>query len=246
MIARTDRCIIRGMPAPAHLLDRPIWHSLTGAHAPLALGDGPALRYRPDIHFFAAAPDDGPASLAALVRLLPSGGTLGLLQADAIDLPPGTRIRSRAAINQMVLTALTTTGAPITFDDLTDADAPDMLALATLTVPGPFFAETHRLGAFIGLRRDGRLIAMAGERTKPPGFTEVSAVCTHPDHRGQGLARALMQIVIARILARREAAFLHVYASNTGAIALYEALGFHFRREMLYTVLEGASATTRS
>ncbi|MEN2785942.1 GNAT family N-acetyltransferase [Sphingomonas qilianensis] len=223
-----------------HPLDRPIWHSLTGAHAPLALGYGDALRYRPEAHFFAAAPDDCRASLVALARLLPLDGTLGLVQADAIDAPPGTHIRSRVAINQMVLTALTTAGAPIAFDDLGDADAPDMLALATLTAPGPFFAETHRLGAFIGVRHHGQLIAMAGERTRPPGFTEISAVCTHPDHRGRGFARALMQIAIARILARGDAAFLHVYGHNEGAVALYEALGFRFRREMIYTILEAA------
>jgi predicted GNAT family acetyltransferase len=240
MIVAPDRCIIRTMTLAAHPLDRPIWHSLTGAHAPLARGSGAALGYHPAIHFFAAAPDDSPASLAALARLLPPDGTLGLLQAEAIDPPPGTQIRSRATINQMVLTALTTTGTPIAFDDLGDADAAAMVALATLTAPGPFFAETHRLGDFIGVRRAGRLIAMAGERCKPAGFTEVSAVCTHPDHRGRGLARALMQIVIARILARGEAAFLHVYAHNAGAIALYEALGFRFRREMIYTVLERA------
>ncbi|MEG3087902.1 GNAT family N-acetyltransferase [Sphingomonas sp. PB4P5] len=228
------------MAPPAHPLDRPIWHSLSGPHAPLALGDGTARRYRPDIHFFAATPDDGPDSLVALARLRPAGGTLGLLQAEASDPPPGTRIRSRATINQMVLTDLTTTGATSAFDELGDRDAPDMFALATLTAPGPFFAETHRLGAFIGVRHERELIAMAGERTKPPGFTEVSAVCTHPAHRGQGLARALMQIVIARILARGDAAFLHVYATNTGAITLYEALGFRFRREMLYTILEDA------
>ena len=226
------------MTTLAHPLDRPIWHSLTGVHAHLALGDDAALRYQPDIHFFAAAPDDSPISTAALARHMPAGGTLGLLQADAIAAPPGTQLRSCATINQMVLTALTSDGSPIEFLELTDTDAPDMLALATLTAPGPFFPETHRLGAFIGIRHDGQLIAMAGERTRPTGFTEVSAVCTHPDHRGRGHARALMHIVIARILARGEAAFLHVYASNTGAIALYEALGFRFRRAMIYTILE--------
>ncbi|MEI9963878.1 MAG: GNAT family N-acetyltransferase [Caulobacteraceae bacterium] len=105
-----------------------------------------------------------------------------------------------------------------------------MLALATLTQPGPFFARTHQLGDFIGVKQEGRLVAMAGERMRPTGFTEVSGVCTHPDWRGRGYAAGLMRLVAARILARGETPFLHVYASNTGAIALYEALGFRLRR----------------
>lgn len=232
------------MTTTSHPLDRPVWNALTTGQAQLAIGDAAALRFTPDVHFFAAAVDNDPPALAALSRLLPLGGTIGLVEADDMPVPPITKLRSRAIINQMVLTSLNTSGAAIAFDDLGDADAADMLALATLTAPGPFFANTHRLGNFIGLRRDGQLIAMAGERTRPTGFTEVSAVCTHPDHRGGGLARALMQVVIQRILARGEAAFLHVYPDNPGAIGLYEALGFRFRRAMLYTVLEGAVRPT--
>ena len=89
-----------------------------------------------------------------------------------------------------------------------------MLALATLTRPGPFFARTHQLGAFIGVKQDGRLVAMAGERMQPTGFTEVSGVCTHPDPRGRGYAGGLMRQVAARILARGETPFLHAYADN--------------------------------
>ena len=123
----------------------------------------------------------------------------------------------------------------------TEADAPEMLALATLTKPGPFFDKTHRLGDFIGVKRDGRLIAMAGERMKPAGFTEVSGVCTHPDFRGQGLAGGLMRIVTERILARGEQALLHAYADNTGAIALYETLGFSIRSPVS-VILTGPNA----
>ena len=113
-----------------------------------------------------------------------------------------------------------------------------MLALARLTRPGPFSARTHRLGAFIGVKLDGRLVAMAGERMKPDGFTEVSGVCTHPDHRGRGYAGGLMRLVARRILERGETAFLHAYESNIGAIALYESLGFRRRRTVILTVLK--------
>lgn len=226
------------MTTTPHPLDRPVWNALTTGQAQLAIGDAAALRFTPDVHFFAAAADSEPPTLAALARLLSTDGAIGLLEAEDMPTPQGTKVRSRTIINQMVLTSLNASGTPMTFADLSDADAPEMLALATLTAPGPFFANTHRLGDFIGLRRDGRLVAMAGERTKPVGFTEVSAICTHPDHRGGGLARALMQVVIQRILARGEAAFLHVYPDNLGAITLYKALGFRFRRAMIYTVLE--------
>lgn len=121
---------------------------------------------------------------------------------------------------------------PLDFLELGDPDAPEMLALATLTEPGPFFANTHRLGGFIGIREGSRLVAMAGERMKLPGYTEVSGVCTHPDFRGRGYAGRLMRIVAARIIAQGDRPFLHAYADNQGAIALYETLGFRPRSEM--------------
>jgi predicted GNAT family acetyltransferase len=127
---------------------------------------------------------------------------------------------------------------PFEIVPLTEDDAPEMLALATLTRPGPFARRTHQLGDFVGVKADGRLIAMAGERLRMPGMTEVSGVCTHPEHRGRGYAAGLMRHVAGKILARGEVPFLHAYASNTGAIGLYETLGYRVRREVLVTVLE--------
>ena len=112
-----------------------------------------------------------------------------------------------------------------------------MLALARLTKPGPFFSRTHELGDFVGVKEAGELVAMAGERLKLPGFTEVSGVCTRPGHRGRGYAAALMRLVASRIVARGETPFLHAYAHNTGAIGLYETLGFRVRRVMTLTEL---------
>ena len=117
------------------------------------------------------------------------------------------------------------------------SDAAEMLALATLTKPGPFFENTHRLGGFIGVRIDGRLAAMAGERMKPEGFTEVSGVCTHPDFRGRGLGAALSRVVANRILARGETPFLHAWHDNAAAIGLYERLGFRLRAKVNVAVL---------
>lgn len=133
-----------------------------------------------------------------------------------------------------------TPAAPLpgfSFVELTEADAPAMLALATLTEPGPFFRHTNRLGDFIGVKQGVALVAMAGERLRPPGYTEVSGVCTHPAHRGQGHAGALMREVAARIAGRGDTPFLTVYRENAGAIALYETLGFRIRRALTLTAL---------
>ncbi len=224
---------------PNHPLDRPVWSALTSRQSALAIGDARALRFDPDYALFAAAADDSPEAAAALGALNTSPNGLGLVEAGDMPLPPGAVVRASAACVQMVAASLTGGGRTVAFEPLGEADAAEMLALATLTVPGPFFEKTHRLGDFIGVKVDGRLMAMAGERMKPDGFTEVSGVCTHPDHRGRGYAGALMRVVTARILERGEQAFLHAYAANTATIALYETLGFQVRTTITYTVLDG-------
>jgi hypothetical protein len=222
----------------AHPLDRPAWSALTGRQAHLALGDARALRFDPEYAQFSGAADSSRESLAALGALNISPNGLGLIEAGDPVLPPESVIRSQAAGVQMVAGSLNPGGRDVSFEHLGETDAPAMLALATLTVPGPFFAKTHRLGDFIGVKVGGRLVAMAGERMKPDGFTEVSGVCTHPDFRGRGYAGALMRVVTQRILERGEQAFLHAYATNTAAIALYETLGFSIRSPVTYTVLD--------
>jgi predicted GNAT family acetyltransferase len=216
-----------------------VWSALNSRQAHLALGDARALRFDPDYALFAAAADDSPEATAALGALNISPNGLGLVEAGDMPLPPGAVVRAQAACVQMVAASLNGGGRTVAFEPLGEADAAEMLALATLTVPGPFFEMTHRLGDFIGVKVDGRLVAMAGERMKPDGFTEVSGVCTHPVHRGRGYAGALMRVVTQRILERGEQAFLHAYAANTATIALYETLGFRVRTGITYTVLDG-------
>lgn len=172
-----------------------------------------------------------------MADLLPSTGCLVLLEAGPIAVPPGAIVEKEALGVQMVATALTPTSFDKRVVALGDADAPEMLALAALTQPGPFLSNTHRFGGFIGIRIDGRLAAMAGERLKPQGYCEVSGVCTHPDFRGRGLAGLLSTIVANRIAARGEVPFLHAYANNSGAIRLYESLGFRIRCEVSVLVL---------
>ena len=120
---------------------------------------------------------------------------------------------------------------------LSAADVPEMLALVAQTEPGPFLSRTVELGEYLGVRRDGALVAMAGERFHVDGWTEISAVCTKPDYRGEGLASRLMGALIAGIQRRSERAFLHVLSTNTGAIRLYETLGFRVRQHATLTVV---------
>lgn len=221
----------------SHPLDRPVWTALTGRQTAFAAGDGLALRYRPEINLLAAAADDSPEALAALAALVPVGGKIATVEGAETPVPPELTVVKQAMLAQMVLERAVS-AEPVDFLDLCDADAPEMLALATLTEPGPFVEATHRLGEFIGIRVDGQLVAMSGERMRAPGLTEVSAVCTHPDWRGRGLAGRLMRVVMDRIVARGETPFLHSYASNAGAIALYEKLGFRVRREVIATFME--------
>lgn len=221
----------------ANPLDRPIWNSLISHRAPFALGEVLARRFAPQYGPLAGASDASPESLAALSALPCDEAGLLTLEADPVPAPPGMTVAVEAVGVQMVADRLIDANSDLAWTTLTDDDAAEMLALATLTKPGPFAEQTHRLGQFIGVKQDGVLIAMAGERMRLPGFTEVSGVCTHPGHRGRGYAATLMRAVMARIIATGETPFLHAYARNTGAIALYETLGFRVRRQMAVTGL---------
>ncbi len=222
----------------AHPLDRPVWSALAGRQSDVALVQGRAMRFRPAYGLFAAIPDTAAESLSDLSDLIRALGQVGLVEVEAPPAIPGVDVVSQAACAQMVAEALSEAPPPaFPIVELTDVDAPQMLALATLTKPGPFFERTHQLGAFVGVKDGDRLIAMAGERMRPEGFTEVSGVCTHPDVRGRGYAAGLMRLVAGRILDRGETPFLHAYADHAGTIALYETLGFRVRRELSFTVL---------
>lgn len=223
-----------------HVLDRPVWNALTGRQAALAQGDARAWRLAEEYGVFVAGREGSAESRAAMVALIPADGSLWTVEAERITPPPGTRLIKEAHLHQMVAEALTPAPPPV-FDivPLGDAEAEEMFVLARLTEPGPYNRGTHQLGQFVGVKVDGRVVAMAGERLRPAGYTEVSGVCTHPDHRGRGYAGGLMRHVTAAILARGERAFLHSYAHNAGAIALYESLGFRFRAEMWSLILRG-------
>lgn len=212
---------------------------LNGRQAHLAVAHGDAVRIDPRYGPFAAARDASDGAQAALAAALAPGDEAWLVEAREWPAPSGMVVGRTAALLQMVAEAPV---LPQPGDEeamLLDADdADEMAALALATEPGPWCALTHRYGEFFGIRREGRLAAIAGERMRPgAGFCEVSGVCTWPEWRGQGLAGRLIRRVMAGIVARGEVPFLHSYAGNKAAIGLYESLGFRARREMMVTIL---------
>lgn len=202
-------------------LANPVFHALHGPQAALAERAGRAVRYPAAIAPFGALPP-GPdeADWTALARL--ADPPVALIDPGAI--PSGWSVARTLDVTQMVLERPLGPAEPV--DELGPEDVDAMLALVATTRPGPFGRDTIRLGRYVGVHDGGELVAMAGERMRVPGWTEVSAVCTAPSHRGRGLARRLITAVAAGVQARGESVFLHVMSTNAGAIGLYESMGF--------------------
>jgi ribosomal protein S18 acetylase RimI-like enzyme len=225
----------------AHPLDHVIWRALTSRNSNVAEGDHLALRYLSPIAPFAATLDISTASFQSLLALLPAGDQIGLFTLEEI-MPPSTfSVIDRGAVDQMVLVKVPAHVCSAPIVTLDARDVPDMMGLVEVTHPGPFGLRTIELGEYIGVRRNGMLLAMAGERMRLDGFTEVSAVCVHPSCRGQGLAAELVSALARSIASRGETPFLHVFSSNRAAIELYLKLGFVLRRPMHLALLARAS-----
>ncbi len=225
----------------SHILDRPIWNALHTAHADLAEGGERAMRYPPSIVPFAAAADDTRESLEALENLPAVDEAMAIIEAGPVIIPQGLTVVAEGKLVQMIAERPYERISDSRLQPLTSDDAEEMLALATLTKPGPFTLRAQSLGTFWGVRIDGRLVAMAGQRLRHPGFGELSGLCTHPDFQGRGLGTLLFRYVAGEISARGDTVFLHAYYTNTPAITLYKALGFELRSEMnLRVVKRGA------
>jgi ribosomal protein S18 acetylase RimI-like enzyme len=227
------------MPSSDSALDNPVYAALGGPHRSLAEWDGRVARYPVDVAPFVGLPDaPSPADWESATRLL-------RVEPGAVRLHEIAHLPDSLAA-QLILPVVQMTAPPLTegqpaIDDtvmrLGVADVPEMLELAERTEPGPFRARTIELGTYLGIRHDGHLVAMAGERFQVPGWTEISAVCTDPAVRGQGLASRLVAQLRRLEGTRGAGAFLHVLTSNTDAIRLYETLGFTSRAEFFIVVV---------
>jgi len=228
-----------------HELDNPVWWSLNGRQRALGSATALAARFDPEISPFGGLADgDDPARWEDLALLAGPGSVVGLTGDNGPPPTSWTVLRTLAGL-QMVGDRIDPRAPG---SDRRDAprdllvplgadDVPDMLELVARTKPGPFLARTVEFGGYVGICRDGLLIAMAGERMRPSGHTEVSAVATDPDHRRQGLAELVVRKVVAGIIDRGETPFLHAEASNSGAIRLYQSIGFSVRRQVTFTIL---------
>jgi ribosomal protein S18 acetylase RimI-like enzyme len=219
------------------LLDRPIWSALTTSQKHLAEGGPQARRYPVDMTPFADMVDMSAVSFAALGDLLSGSQVAALFTPEPVDVPAGFKVVLAETGEQMIGSPADSPLRDAEIVKLGPADVPAMLALTELTKPGPFALRTHELGTFLGIRVGGELVAMTGERMKPGNFTEMTAVCVHPDHRGRGYAQALLAAVARQIEARGEIPFLHVFSNNASAIALYQRQGMRIRRRLYVTVL---------
>jgi ribosomal protein S18 acetylase RimI-like enzyme len=221
-----------------HPLDHPIWNALTTRQQALAEGGALARRYPPAVGPFAAMAHMSPQSFAALGALMSPSDVAVLFTPDPVTPPAEFKILLAETGEQMIGTPSESSLPGVETIALGADDVPAMMALTELTKPGPFSSRTHELGTFLGIRIDGRLVAMAGERMKPANYTEITAVCVHPSHRGRGYGQILLAAVARQISARGEIPFLHVFSNNDSAIALYRRQGMEIRRRLHVTVLQ--------
>jgi len=219
--------------ADTHPLDNPVFAALTGEQAKFAVRHGNAIRYQSDISPFCALADEWSAGDWAEAAQLTAPGQAALFVRLSAGPPTGWEILVAREGVQLVADDLDPAPDPEAIA-LTAADVPEMLELTERTKPGPFLPGTVELGGYLGIRRAGRLVAMAGERMRPPGFAEISAVCTDEAWRGHGFAARLTRAVAAGITARGETPFLHAAGDNANAIRLYKSLGFVHRREVFF------------
>ena len=219
-------------------LDNPIWAALATRRSEFAQGNGLARRFHPEVTSLAGFAEASEEAYASLADLMSDGQPAALFLPTEQNPPPGWSTLDSMPLLQMTLADSRTIAPAAHVDELKPSDAPEMLALAQLTKPGPFGMRTHEMGNYIGIRCEGKIVAMAGERLRVEGHTEISAVCTLPGYLGRGFAAGLIGELATRIRERGETPCLHVRGENTRAIELYKRLGFELRAQMYALVVK--------
>jgi ribosomal protein S18 acetylase RimI-like enzyme len=212
-------------------LDNPFWHSLRTRHRGIALSQGEAARYPAEFAPFLGVAHAGVDVADAVAPLVAPGESVYLLGVAPI-VPEGWHLEAFRPLAQMVCTAPLDVIEGPEIIELSDAHRDDVLALTALVYPHYFRPRTMEMGRYFGIYQEGRLAAIIGERLGTDAYTEMSAICTHPDFNGRGYARRLTAMLTNDTLARGRTPFLHVSHENTRAKQLYEQLGFHHRRDI--------------
>ncbi|GAA3085885.1 ribosomal protein S18 acetylase RimI-like enzyme [Kribbella aluminosa] len=219
------------------ILQNPVYAALTGPHASFAEVRGNARRYPEAVAPFLGLPGEPTeADWADAAELLGPDG-VGALMRPEFEVPDSIKLDQVFDLVQFTAPADLPAADPEAVVLGAD-DVPEMLGLIALTDPGPFRSRTIELGTYLGIRRDGELVAMAGTRFSLPQYVEISAVCTHPSARGQGLATRLVRAVAATITATARAPFLHTGGTNTTAQRLYTSLGFTISNRMKVSIVK--------
>lgn len=222
----------------AHVLDNPIYNALTSGNKHFAVGDGSSFYFQQDVAPFAGTKDNSAEEFSTLINNLPGDSVFVIFSRNEVDIPKELKVLRHFQMFQMVYDG----DAPAeeintVLSDLANEHIDEMLSLTKLTNPGPFLQRTIEFGNYTGVITDGKLVAMAGHRMQPLPYVEISAVCTHPQHTGKGYAAKLLKEQAKRIMAAGKIPFLHVLQENTGAVRVYERIGFKSRVSMLGYVL---------
>ncbi len=220
------------------LLDNPVWNALSTSHASFAEGDELAKRYPADVAPIAATRDQSAESYDSLARLLDSTQPTALAFVSTPVFPIGWTVVRALPNIQMVWRSQVPPPVEHSVEDLNISHIDEMLALTELNQLGRFRRRAPELGTYLGIHEASKLVAMAGEGFRFPGYTEISAVCTHPDYRSRGYASSLVSTLIQKITKRGETPFLHVGKQNAGAIRLYEKLGFKTRHSITFVIVK--------
>ena len=214
-----------------HPLDRPAWHALMEKHMDIAIKGELSARYPPEYSVIATTIDSSEEAFKDLAKIVNKGEVIGLIaKRPAKDSPEWKELRESTVIQMTIDERLPVKGLDIV--ELEIKDIPDVVGLVEATKPGPFAKRTVELGRYIGIRSEEKLVAMAGERFRMNGYSEISAVCVLPEYRGKGYAKELSSILVNAILDQGDIPYLHVSPLNTAAVALYEKLGFTKRRDV--------------
>lgn len=212
-------------------LDNPFWSALCTRHRDVALRHGEAARYPVEFAPFLGVAHAGVNVAEDIAPLVAPGESVYLL-GIAPAIPEGWRLEAFPPLAQMVCTApLEVIGGPEIIP-LSREHRDDVLALTALVYPHYFRARTMEMGRYFGIYQQGRLAAIIGERLGTDAYTEMSAICTHPDFSGRGYARRLTAMLANDTLERGRTPFLHVSHENARAKQLYEQIGFRHRRDI--------------